>query len=290
MEMIGGQAVIEGVMIKNKNRIATAVRTRDGILVKTQNFKSVTEKHKLLKLPIIRGTIILIETVVIGTKILSWSADIAMKGTDKKNKNNSTSLIIPTLLAIIIAVGIFMFLPLWATTNFFNLEKNAGSFNLLAGAIRIGLFILYIYAISYWKDVKILFRYHGAEHKIVNCYENELSPCVDSAKKYSRIHNRCGTSFLLVALIIAIIGFAIIDTSVGLLLGYTNLLIRLATHLLFLPLILGVSYEVIRKAQNPNWFIKILITPGLLLQKITTGEPDDKQLEVALYALKNVTT
>ncbi len=289
MEMIGGQAVIEGVMIRNKNKLATAVRTKKGIIVKKEDIHSLTEKHKLLRIPIVRGAIGLGETMVLGIKTLNWSADLAMQDQEEQPTSNSWGLTASLIAAIIFAIAIFIFLPLWITTTFFGIEKTTATFNLVAGIIRIILFLAYIYAISFWKDVKTLFQYHGAEHKSVNCYENEKKVNIKNTLKYSTIHNRCGTSFLLVMLIIAIIGFSVIDTLVAWALGGTSLWIRLGTHILFLPLILGVSYEIIRKAQTPNLFVKILIFPGLLLQRITTQEPTEAQIEVAIKALEAVT-
>lgn len=290
MEMIGGQAVMEGVMIRNKNRVATAVRTKKGIIVNKQDFTSVTEGSALFRLPIIRGAIGLIETMVLGIRTLNWSTDMSLQEVDDLpvKKDNSFAIYVSVFIAILLGIGLFIFLPLWVTTFFFNIEKTSIVFNLIAGIIRLTLFIVYILLIARLNDVKKLFQYHGAEHKMVNCYENEPKASVKGCSKYTTIHNRCGTSFLLVVLIIAIIGFAILDSVVAYALGYTNLWIRLITHILFLPLILGVAYEIIRKAQNPNFFVKILISPGLLFQKITTKEPDEKQLEVALEAVKAV--
>lgn len=290
MEMIGGQAVMEGVMIRNKNKVATAVRTKNGIIIKKQDYHSITEKNAFFRIPILRGAIGLIETMVLGVKTLNWSTDIALQEQDEgtEKKDNNLAIYFSVFIAAILGIGLFIFLPLWSTTYFLNVEKTSIIFNLIAGAVRLSIFIIYMLIISRLSDVKKLFQYHGAEHKSVNCYENEKEVTVETTKKYSTIHNRCGTSFLLVVLLIAIVGFAIIDSVVAYFLGYTTLWIRLGTHLLFFPVILGIAYEIIRKAQNPNPFVRILIYPGLLFQKITTKEPDEKQIEVAIIALKAV--
>lgn len=290
MDTIGGQAVIEGVMIRNKNRIATAIRTEKGIVVKEENFVSLTEKYKPLGIPVIRGIITFFETLKIGIRTLNYSADMfESKGKKIHEKNNSVSFYATTIFAFAIAIAIFFFLPIFITTRLFSIERTAFYFNIITGFIRIIFFLIYIYSISFMKDVKRLFMYHGAEHKAVNCYEHGKIVNLKNAKKYSTIHKRCGTSFLLIAFVTAIIGFSIIDLASFYLIGSTSALMRTAIHLLFLPMIIGAAYEIMKLAASKSNFISdIIIYPGSLLQKITTAEPDDEMIEVAISAIHKI--
>ena len=175
------------------------------------------------------------------------------------------------------------------TTKLFSIERTAFYFNMITGFIRIIFFLVYIYFISSMKDVKRLFMYHGAEHKAVNCYEHGEKVNLKNAKKYSTIHKRCGTSFLLIAFITAIIGFSIVDLASFYLIGSTSTLIRTAAHLLFLPIILGISYEIMKlAASKSSVFSDMIVYPGSLLQKITTAEPDDGMIEVAISAIQKI--
>ena len=290
MESIGGQAVIEGVMIRNKNKIATAVRTKKGIVTKVDDFVSLTEKYRTLKLPFLRGSIVFFETMKIGINTLNYSADLAMAD-EKENaaEKSEFGFYMTLLLAVAIAIFIFLFLPIFITTKLFNIEKTALSFNIVTGIIRIIVFLLYVYAISYMKDAKRLYMYHGAEHKVVNCYEAIGKVTLKTTKKYTTIHKRCGTSFLFIVFITAMLGFALIDMIAFAVLGKTSMLIRLFTHLLFLPAILGISYEVMKyAAAKSNVFTNIVTYPGSLIQKITTQEPTDDMIKVAMAALKKI--
>jgi uncharacterized protein YqhQ len=303
---VGGQAVIEGVMMRAPGSVATAVRRANGqVIVQYQNFQSFTEKHKWLNIPIMRGAIGLIDMMYLGVKTLNFSAEIAMldveaeelkkinltgnNGSNKKNKPASNLALAATLVfALGIGVGIFFILPLYLTTKVFAIEQTAVTFNLTAGAIRIIILLLYMTGISLMKDVKQLFRYHGAEHKSVFAFELKAKLEPDSVKTFSRFHPRCGTSFLLIVAFVAILSFSFLDLILLEILGTLSLPIRLITHLPFIPIVGGLAYEIIKFSakHGTTWWGKIIIAPGLLLQKITTKEPDTAQIEVALIALR----
>lgn len=300
---VGGQAVIEGVMMRAPGSVATAVRRVNGaIAVKHEHFQSINERLKLQKIPIIRGAIGLIDMMYLGIKTLNWSAEIAMldaeEETAKKNGGSGKSakpksqsnfgLIMTLVVALAIGIGIFFVTPLLVTTKLFELDQTALEFNLVAGAIRITILLVYLAGISLMKDIKRLFQYHGAEHKAVFTFElnDELVP--PAAQKHTRFHPRCGTSFLLIVMFVAIIAFALLDALMIQWVGEISLLLRLATHLPFIPVVGGIAYELIKFSakHSATWWGRIIVSPGLWLQKITTKEPDERQLEVALTALK----
>jgi uncharacterized protein YqhQ len=300
---IGGQAVIEGVMMRSPERIATAVRRANGqVEVKIQEYSSFIQRYKWLNIPIIRGAITLIEVMILGIKHLNYSADAAMKDaekadkkkTDQKNKKEKTggmstfSAILTVTVALVIGLALFFAFPLFITTLLFNIEKNAFAFNLVAGIIRIILFLSYIYLISFLKDVKRLFRYHGAEHKTIYAFESGENVSVENTRPYTTLHPRCGTSFLVMVMLVSLIFFSFLDSMIIIWHGSITLFIRLITHLPLVTLVGGLSYEAIkasaRNVNNP--LVKLLIAPGLGLQRITTQEPDDSMLEVAIIALK----
>ncbi len=306
---IGGQAVIEGVMMRSPERIATAVRRANGqIEIKIQEYQSLIQRHKWLNIPIIRGAITLIEVMILGIKHLNYSADVAMKDAEaleqqkkekagkkkKKVRQNeasgmSTLSAVGTVsLALLFGIALFFAFPLFATTKLFNIEREAFAFNLVAGSIRIALFVGYIWAISLMKDVKRLFRYHGAEHKTVYAFESGNPVTVNNARQFTTLHPRCGTSFLVMVMLISLLFFSVLDSLVMLWYGKISLMIRLATHLPLIPIVGGLSYEAIKaSARKPDHpIVKALIAPGLWLQRITTQEPDDQMLKVAIIALK----
>jgi uncharacterized protein YqhQ len=301
---VGGQAVIEGVMMRSPERIATAVRRSNGeVEIKLQEYQSLIQRYKWLNLPVVRGAITLIEVMILGIKHLNFSADVAMKDAEEKERANkkkkkktkkskegmsTISAFFTVSVALVVGLALFFAFPLFATTKLFNIEKDAFAFNLVAGAIRIAMFLGYIYLISLLKDVKRLFRYHGAEHKTIYAFESGEELTVDAARPYTTLHPRCGTSFLVMVMFISLIFFSILDSFIILFHGSIDLYIRLLTHLPLVPLVGGISYEAIKaSAKNPdNPLVKLLISPGLSLQKITTQEPDDSMLEVAIIALK----
>ena len=274
---VGGQAVIEGVMMRCKNRVAIAVRKpNDKISLKKQKINSLTSKS-FFKWPFIRGIIILIETLIFGIKALNYSANESLDQEEEKISN--WELVITTTVAFIFAILIFIILPLYLT----KLTTTDGFwFNLIDGIIRIAIFILYIVAISRMKDVKTLFQYHGAEHKAVACYEAGEPVTVKNAKKYTTVHQRCGTTFLIIVLVISIIVFSLIITE--------SFLIKVLGRILLMPVIAGISYELLKLGAkyDKNILMRILVAPGLLLQKLTTKEPNDRQLAVSVKAINAV--
>ncbi|MBW2971962.1 DUF1385 domain-containing protein [Candidatus Woesearchaeota archaeon] len=275
---VGGQAVIEGVLMKNEEKIAIAVRRPDRkISIKKETMTPVSKKIKFLGWPFFRGIVNLIEMLVVGIRALNYSANESLG--EKEEKISKTEFAITTIIAIAVAVGIFILLPLYLT----KITQTQGIlFNLIDGVIRVVIFILYILAISLMKDVRRLFEYHGAEHKTVNCYEDGKSITAANVKKYTTVHRRCGTTFLLIVLIISIIIFSLIVTD--------SFWIKFGGRIVLLPVIAGIGYELLKLgAKFPNSFLlNILVWPGLALQKMTTREPDKKQIEVAIAAFKAV--
>jgi len=292
---VGGQAVIEGVMMRGPQHIATALRKKDGhIILKKEEFISKTKTNKFFGLPLIRGFVSLIEMLSIGIKTLNFSAEEAIKDeeSDKPEKKKNVLLDkLYTAFSYIFAFGLafllFVFLP-YRIAYWIDIEKTSILFNLFAGGIRIIFFVVYIYLISFLKDVRRLFQYHGAEHKSVFAYEGNPDFTLEDTKKYRTFHPRCGTSFMLIVLVIAIFVYSIVDTILALILGHAIPLgIRIGLHLLLLPFISGISYEILRfSGKNINhWMVRGFSAPGLALQRITTQEPDEQQLEVAICAL-----
>jgi uncharacterized protein YqhQ len=300
---VGGQAVMEGVMMRGPGRIATAVRRADGtIAVKSDEFHSIAERHRWLKWPILRGAVGLIEMMVIGIQTLNYSAEIAMEDMEKEEgggrgdrkeeskdaKPSKVMLGLTVAFALLAGVAIFFATPLTVTTLFFSVDQDPFSFNMLAGGIRLGLLVGYLGLISRMKDVQRLFAYHGAEHKAVFTFELGQPLDVVSCQRQTRFHPRCGTSFLLIVVLSSIVLFGLLDAAVLAWLGKLSLPIRLATHLPLIPFVGGISYEFIRFSarHTDNGFGRIIVAPGLWLQRITTREPDASQIEIALVAIK----
>lgn len=278
---IGGQAVIEGVMMRSKNFWAISVRKPDKT-ISTKLFKesSLSSKNKILGFAVIRGVVSFIGNLLVGFKALSYSVN---ESTDSEIKFSKKEMIISVIIAVAFVVGVFFILPTVIGRTFSNNFSNVLVYNLLEGLIRIGIFLIYILAVSQIKDIKRVFQYHGAEHKTIHAYENgeELKP--ENVRKYSTIHVRCGTSFLMVVMIVAILVFA--------LLGKQTMLWRILSRIILLPVVAGISYEFIMLAGkfSNSKIVKILFYPGLLLQKITTREPDIDQIEVAISSFNSVT-
>ncbi len=303
---VGGQAVLEGVMMRSGDNIALAVRQEDGkIAVKNSTFSSVRKKHKILDLPLVRGCVNFIEMMKLSYSTLTDSAKLlGMDELDEETKFDkwlkrkfgdkvmNVIMVIASVLGIIIALGLFTVLPMLITTW---LKPVIGAtddgpwinnflLSLISGVIRIAIFVLYMFLVSKMKDIRRTFEYHGAEHKSIACYEagDELTPA--NAKKYKRFHPRCGTSFIFVILIISILIFSLVPwhTETAL-----DKLVMILLRLCLLPLVTGVGYEFLMLAgKHPNKFTLALSFPGLLMQRITTKEPDEEQLEVAIKALK----
>lgn len=291
---MGGQALIEGVMMRSKVKISAALRRKDGrIETREDAHLPFRERHPMLKAPVLRGAATLIESLVVGLRYLTWSGDIAAqdeKGTDapaEKTLKDKALNGLSILFALVVGVGIFMYAPIWLT-GFIDKSLNPLLFNLTAGAIRIAFFVAYVWGISLMKDVRRVFEYHGAEHKSIFSYEAGEAPTVANARRHSTRHPRCGTSFLFIAGFACILVFAVVDALFVSAFGpYHSALHRLGVHLLLIPLVSGISFEVLRFSDRhrDKALVGTLILPGLWLQKITTREPDDGELEVALAAL-----
>jgi uncharacterized protein YqhQ len=277
---VGGQAVIEGVMMRSKNFWALSVRKPDKT-ISTKLYKegSPASKNRMLGFFGIRGVASLIGNLSVGFKALSYSANEA---TDSEIEFSKKDMIISTIIALVFVIGIFFILPTVVGKTFSDNFSNVIVYNILEGLIRIGFFLVYILAISQIKDIKRVFQYHGAEHKTINAYENsdELKP--ENVKKYSTINVKCGTSFLMIVMIVAIFIFS--------LLGKQTILWRILSRVFLVPVIAGFSYELIMLAGKfrNNKLVKVLFYPGLILQKITTREPDIGQIEVAIGSFNSV--
>lgn len=281
-------------MMRVPGAYATAVRTQDNeIHTQRKDHKSFIEKHPVFNKPILRGLFSLVDSMKIGFGTLQWSADIAIKEEEKLKgkevkKEGKLATFFSTAFALVLGIGLFMVLPLFLTTHLLNIEKQAFAFNLVSGGFRITFFLIYLWLISLMKDVKILFQYHGAEHKTVFAFEDGKDLTVENVRPYTTFHPRCGTSFLFIVLIVSILMFAIIDSLILLALGNITLPMRIIFHLLMLPLVSGVGYEFLKltaKYQDKLLF-RMMTKPGLWLQKITTSQPTDKQIEVAIASLK----
>ena len=286
--LVGVQAVIEGVMMRVPGAYATAVRDPEGtIQIQREKFISITETSRFWKRPLFRGMASLFEAMKMGMKTLQWSAEIAIPE-EKTKKPNKLADVLSTVFAISLALVLFMIAPYWITTTLFGVGKKAFLFNMIAGIMRITFFVLYLFIISMLNDVKRLFQYHGAEHKVVYTFEAGQDISIQTAQKFSTLHPRCGTSFMFIVLLTAILFFSVVDTLIIGLIGNMSLHVRLITHLPMIPLVAGIGYEMIKLSARSNkkivWFIK---QPGLWLQKITTKEPDDQMVEVAIEALKS---
>ncbi|QSX07383.1 DUF1385 domain-containing protein [Sedimentibacter sp. zth1] len=281
-------------MMKGPHKLATAVRKPDGeIELKTSELSSVFKK-KFFKLPIIRGTFALIEAMISGVRELMYSASffedsIEEDAVDKflkkvfKDKAENAIIYVSLILALIFSIGVFIIAPSLLTNVLKHVTDSSLILNLVEGIIRVALFVIYIFLISKLDDIKRVFRYHGAEHKTIYCYENGEELIVENVRKYSTLHPRCGTSFIVNVLIISIIVFSFF--------GWPNPFMRVITRILMLPVIAGLSYEINRYIggkDKQNVLTKILAYPGLMIQKITTSEPDDSMMEVAIVAMEAV--
>jgi uncharacterized protein YqhQ len=290
---IGGQAVIEGVMMRGHNSVAIAVRKDSDIIVKKEMTEPLTKRNKFFSLPFIRGTFALIDSLIIGVKALTYSAGLIenedMKPTRFDNflkkmfgdKLDDIAMYFSVALSLIISVIIFFIGPTYIAGFLKEFTKNTILINFFEGLIRVVIFLIYLVLISQMKDIKRVFQYHGAEHKTIHCFENEEELTVENARKYTTLHPRCGTNFLFIVMIVSIIVFSFLK--------WPSLYIRIISRILLLPVVAGISYELIKLAgRSDNRTIAMLIYPGLLLQKLTTKEPDDSQLEVAITSLKSV--
>ena len=283
--LVGGQAVIEGVMMRVPGSYATAVRDPNGeIHIQKEDFISITESSSFWSKPIFRGMASLYESMKMGMKTLNYSADIAMPEEEPQSK---FAEFVSTVFAISLAVFLFMIAPMWVTTTIFDIEKDAFWFNLVSGGFRILFFIIYLLIISLLSDVKRLFQYHGAEHRVVYNFESGKDVNVKNAQAFPTQHPRCGTSFLFIVLLSAILVFALVDTLVISALGTISLPLRLLFHLPLIPFVSGIGYELIKlSSKRSSLVFRILKKPGLWLQNITTKNPEDEMVEVSIEALE----
>ncbi len=290
---VGGQAVIEGVMIRGADRYTVAVRKGSKILLKTGTVSK--KKISLFKLPFIRGFVNLAEMTIIGIKSLIWSAKQAAPKGEKIGKNELGF----TMLITIGMVAIFFIALPYFLTHLIGLaeEKKPILFNIVDGAIRISIFLAYVIAISFMKDVKVLFQYHGAEHKAIHCYEHGKELNIKNVKAFTTLHPRCGTSFLLIVFLVSILVFSLLPSIIIMYFpNFSSLSIWARKGILFpvrillIPFIAGISYEILKASDKhqKNTLFKLICMPGLALQKITTKEPTVKQIEVAIYSLKKL--
>jgi uncharacterized protein YqhQ len=278
----GGQAVMEGVMIRGKEGVAISVRQPNGELNTVRQPLASIYKGRLREMPFIRGIIVLVETLVLGTQSLLHSAQVA--AAEEVGEKIPTAILGGTI-AVSLALGVALFIMVPLFTTRYLIDPHIGSAllsNIFEGLIRIGIFIAYLKVISLIPDIKRVFAYHGAEHKVVNAYEAGVPLEVESVRNYSTAHARCGTAFLFIVLIVAIFVFALV--------GQPTLWIRILSRIALIPVIAAISYEIMKfgAAHIDNKIVRVLLAPGLLLQAITTKEPDDSQLEAAISALNEV--
>jgi len=274
----GGQAVIEGVMIRSKKHMVVCVRQpNDEILTKTEEIKSLSEKYKILRIPFLRGIVALFETLYIGIKGLYFSANVALE--EEEEKLNAKEIAIAVIAALALSIFLFSIIPFFLA-NLLKVGRVARI--IVESVIRLGILLLYLASISLVGEFRRVFQYHGAEHTAINTYEAGVELNVENAKKHSRFHPRCGTSFLLIVTLISILFFSIIPN-----VGY---FMRLAYRILLIPVIGAVSYEVLKLSDRykDSRTMKVLVAPGLGLQYLTTREPDEKMIAVALKAVEEV--
>ena len=297
---MGGQAVMEGIMMKGDKKTAVAVRLPSGdIHIKTEENP---KKRTWAKIPIVRGVIVFVNSLIQGTKTLMYSADVLEKYEEKLGEGALAEkgkfetwlekhfgeravwnilIAISVIISLVFSIGIFVIGPTAVINWMTAFTENEIVLNLTEGLLRIAIFVIYVMLISKMKDIHRVFQYHGAEHKCIHCFESgrELTP--ENCQEFYTLHPRCGTSFLVFVLVISLIVFSF--------LGWPNLALRIVSRLLLIPFIAGISYEVLKWAgKSDNWFIKIISIPGLYLQKLTTAPPDNEQLEVAIAAVKAV--
>ena len=291
---IGGQAVLEGVMMKNKEKYAVAVRKPDGeIEVEVETYQGLAHGSKFKELPFIRGIFNFLDSLILGTRALNYSASFYEeeegketkfdKVMDKMSGGNGEKLLsgIVTVISIMLAVGIFIVLPYFISSLFDSFIRNRSLMAIIEGVIRIALFLLYVWGISAMKDIRRLYQYHGAEHKCINCIEKGRPLTVHNVMRSSRLHKRCGTSFIFFVMLVSIVLFFFIQVD--------NVAEKVILRILLMPVVAGISYEIIRLAgRTDNVFIKILSAPGMWIQRMTTREPDESMAEVAIASVEAV--
>lgn len=281
---IGGQAVLEGVMMKNKDKYAVAVRKPDGrIAIEMDNFQGLLEGNRLKEIPFVRGVFNFIDSLKLGMKTLNFSASFYDEGEDGSDGGKGAKIInaLVMVFSVALAIGIFVVLPYYLTALFTKDMLNESLKAIIEGVIRITLFVLYVLLISLMKDIRRLFRYHGAEHKCINCIEKGRPLTVHNVMRSSRLHRRCGTSFIFFVFFVSIVLFFFIRVE--------NPALRVLLRILLMPVVAGISYEIIRLAGRfDNILIRIISAPGMLVQMLTTKEPDESMAEVAIASVEAV--
>lgn len=283
---IGGQAVLEGVMMKNQEKYAVAVRKPNGeIRVELENSQGVLHGSKIKEIPLIRGIFQFIDSLVLGMKALNQSAafydeDEEDGGAQEKGSDKMMTVVI-TVISVAVALGIFVVLPYFLASLLKGFVRNASLLAIIEGVFRIAIFLLYVWGISFMSDIKRLYRYHGAEHKCINCIEKGRPLTVHNVMRSSRLHKRCGTSFIFFVLFVSIVLFFFIRVD--------NVFEKVALRILLMPVVAGISYEIIRLAgRSDNIFVRIISAPGMWVQRMTTKEPDRGMIEVAIAAVEAV--
>jgi uncharacterized protein YqhQ len=280
---IGGQAVIEGVMMRAPRSMAIAVRRPDGeIVVQRNRVVPLSERFPIVKLPLVRGAVALFSSLIIGIKALNYSANEALAEGEKKEEISALAMGGTMVVALLFGILLFFILPLYLTKLLIPVIGDSNLvFNLVDGVIRVIVFLLYIFSISRMKDIQRVFQYHGAEHKSIFAFESGLNLTVENVKRFSRLHPRCGTSFLLIVMLVSIFIFSLIPK-------LWPFYLKAGARIFLLPLIAGVSYELLKWSarHDTSLLVRVLIAPGLALQKLTTREPDDDQLEVAIRSME----
>ena len=278
----GGQAVIEGVMMRGRTNYAIAVRKQDGrIDLFRDSVKPIAKKYPILGLPFVRGTVALFDSLILGIKSITYSANVYDDNEEKMTYKDTIMMYASVGVAFILAILLFFVLPTFVTNYTKVFIRSPFGLNIFEGILRVVIFLAYLISISFMKDIKRVFEYHGAEHKVIHCLEHGEELTVENARKYTTLHPRCGTNFLFVVMIVSILVFSVFQWPV--------LYVRILSRIFLLPVVAGLSYEFIKYAGNTDSkIIKYISLPGLYLQKLTTRQPDDSQIEVALCSLKCV--
>ena len=288
---IGGQALIEGILMRGPKKQSVVVRTGDGMVSKAEELKLLKDKYPIVGVPIIRGAVNLISSMVSGVRALMYSAEFIIDEEDGKEtpdpkekaggdseKSDKWVVALSVTIGVAVSVGLFILLPTFLAGIFTNIITSTIIKNLIEGVIRVTIFIIYLWLASKLRDMKRVWAYHGAEHKTIFCYEKQLPLTVENARAQKRLHPRCGTSFMFIVMIVAILVFSLVS--------WSNVWIRMGLRILLLPVVIGISYEIIKWAgRHDNILTRIVSAPGKALQRLTTREPDDGMLEVAIAAL-----
>lgn len=283
--LIGGQAVIEGVMMRSLTGYSVAVRQPDGgVAIRKDKLVSVTTKYPILKTPVLRGSVVLIQSLILGMRALNYSASVSSAGEDGEPEMSNWAIAGSMAMALVLGAGLFILAPLGLTNlvrHYLLPEMGNLAYNVIDGIIRAVFFFVYVWSISLMDDIKRVFQYHGAEHKTVYTFEANEELTVENARVKSTLHPRCGTSFLLFVMAISILVFSLIPSA-------APFAVKFGARVVLIPLIAGLAYEIIRFSARhlTNPVCKVLVRPGMWLQRITTKEPDDSQLEIAIIALK----